>query len=251
VPDSQSQRLRRPQFFLRTLVLLVALAALALFAEVTRRRSKPAARVWPPGGASRIARLKHAGDWNVAPQAIPNLMGLLRQPTLGFNAVLSPQDLFPRDPNLIYCPLISLTGRGAFSFTGEDLDVLRRHLDPGGGILFADAACGSPAFDAAFRRFAAELFPNHTLEPIPRDDELYTDVFGFDLSRCHYTKAAGGIQDYPLLEGVRLNGQWAIIYSKYGVSCVLDRDHDGGCKGYKRNDAVKIWANVLIGSALP
>ena len=28
---------------------------------------------------------------------------------------------------------------------------LRRHIEPGGGTLFADAACGSPAFDAAFR----------------------------------------------------------------------------------------------------
>ena len=31
----------------------------------------------------------------------------------------------------------------------DDVQALRRHLDPGGGTLFADAACGSPAFDAA------------------------------------------------------------------------------------------------------
>ena len=34
----------------------------------------------PKRGALRIAKLKHAGDWNIAPQAIPNLMDALRKP---------------------------------------------------------------------------------------------------------------------------------------------------------------------------
>ncbi|HZW29390.1 MAG TPA: DUF4159 domain-containing protein, partial [Isosphaeraceae bacterium] len=133
----------------------------------------------------------------------------------------------------------------------EDLDALRRHLVPGGGTLFADATCGRPAFDAAFRRLVAELLPDRKLVPIPRDDELYTDAMGFDLSQCRYTKCAGGITDSPRLEGVKIDGHWAIIYSKYGIGCVLDRDHDGGCQGYLRNDAIRIWWNVLISSALP
>src|SRR5262249_8735190 len=157
------------------------------------------------------ARLRHAGDWNIAPRAIPNLMDALRKPPFGFNGVLSEKGLFPRDPNLIYYPLIYLTGRGAFSLPEEDLDALRRHLDPGGGTLFAAAACGSPAFDAAFRRLVAELLTFHKLEPIPWDDELDTDRMGFDLSQCQFTKAAGGIKDYPRLEGVKIDGHWAII----------------------------------------
>jgi hypothetical protein len=245
-------RLRRPQFLLRTLVLLIAVVALGLFAEVTRRRSQPRSLAWPETrGALRIARLMHAGDWNLDPQAIPNLMDALRKPPHGFDVFLTQKDLFPRDPNLIYYFLIYIHGRGTFSLSDEDLVALRRHLGLDGGVLFADAACGDPAFDAAFRRFAAELLPDHKLEPIPRDDELYTDRSGFDLSRCQYTKAAGGISDYPQLEGVKVNGYWAIIYSKYGIGCVLDRDHDGGCKGYVRDDAVRIGANVVIHSTMP
>ena len=34
----------------------------------------------PKRGALRIAKLMHAGDWNIAPQAIPNLMDALRKP---------------------------------------------------------------------------------------------------------------------------------------------------------------------------
>ncbi|MGP0067778.1 MAG: DUF4159 domain-containing protein, partial [Isosphaeraceae bacterium] len=106
----------------------------------------------PRRGALRIAKLKHAGDWNIAPQAIPNLMDALRKPPYGFDVVVTQKDLFPRDPNLIYYPLIYIHGRGAISFPKEDLEALRRHIEPGGGTLFADAACGSAAFDASFRR---------------------------------------------------------------------------------------------------
>ena len=130
-------------------------------------------------------------------------MDALRKPPLSFDVVVTQKDLFPRDPNLIYYPLIYIHGRGAFSFPKEDLEALRRHLEPGGGTLFADAACGSPAFDASFRRFVAELLPNNKLEPIPRDDELYTNKVGFDLSNVQFTKAAGGARDFPQLEGVK------------------------------------------------
>ena len=120
--------------------------------------------------AFRMAKLKHAGDWNVAPQAIPNLMDALRKPPYKFDVVITQKDLFPRDPNLVYYPLIYIHGRASLSFAKRDLDALRQHLEPGGGTIFADAACGSPAFDAAFRRFVAELFPNNPMVPIPHDD---------------------------------------------------------------------------------
>ncbi len=49
----------------------------------------------PKRGALRIAKLKHAGDWNIAPQAIPNLMDALRKPPFSFDVVLTQKDLFP------------------------------------------------------------------------------------------------------------------------------------------------------------
>ena len=195
--------------------------------EVHDFKADPAKR-----GALRIAKLRHAGDWNVAPLAVPNLMDALRKPPLSFDVVINHKELFPSDPNLIYYPLIYVHGRAALSFTREDLDALRRHLEPGGGTLFADAACGSPAFDAAFRRFVAELFPgNPQLVPIPRDDELYSTKVGFDLADSQYSKAAGGGKDFPQLEGVKINGHWAIIYSKYDIGCALERHSGPGLQG--------------------
>jgi hypothetical protein len=205
----------------------------------------------PKRGALRIAKLKHAGDWNIAPQAIPNLMQALRRPPLNFDVSITQKDLFPRDPSLIYYPLIYIHGRATMSFDREDLDALRRHLEPGGGTLFADAACGSAPFDAAFRRFVAELLPNHPLVPIPRDDDLYTSKVGFDLSGVQYTKSAGGARDYPRLEGVKLNDHWSVIYSQFDIGCALERHTGLDCKGYVHESAVKIAANIVIYSTLP
>jgi hypothetical protein len=203
----------------------------------------------PKRDALRIAKLKHAGDWNIAPQAIPNLMDALRKPPYSLNVVLKQKDLFPRDPDLLYYPLIYIHGRAALSFGREDLDALRRHVDT--GTIFADAACGAPAFDAAFRRFVAELLPNNPMVPIPRDDELFTKNIGHDLSKVQYTKAAGGAQNFPQLEGVKINDHWVIIYSKFDIGCALERHTGIECKGYIYDSAVKIAGNIVRYSMLP
>jgi hypothetical protein len=205
----------------------------------------------PKSGTLRIGKLMHAGDWNVAPQAIPNLMDALRKPPYRFDVAITQKDLLPGDPNLIYYPLIYIHGRASLRFGREDLDALRRHLDPGAGTLFADAACGSPAFDAAFRRFVAELMPNNPLVPIPRDDPLFTIQVGADLSKVQYTKAAGGGRDFPQLEGVKINGHWVIIYSKFDIGCALERHTGIECKGYTYESALKIAGNIVIYSTLP
>jgi RNA polymerase sigma factor (sigma-70 family) len=202
-------------------------------------------------GALRVARLKHAGDWNIAPQAIPNLMEALRESPVGLDVNLSEKGLFLLDPSLVYYPLVHIHGREAFSFTNEELNALRRHLDPGGGTLFADAACGSPAFDVAFRHFIAHLLPDRKLEPIPRDDEIYHMPKGFDLRDCQYTDAGGGRKDFPQLEGIKINGHWVIIYSKLGIGCALDRQPGLDCKGYTFESAVRITGNIVMYSTVP
>ncbi len=208
----------------------------------------------PVRGALYIAKLRHAGEWNLAPNAIPNLMTFLRQQQsqLKFDVVINHREITtPRDPNLVYYPFLYMHGRAAFSFQAADIAALRQHIEPGGGIIFADAACGSPSFDAAFRKFAVELYPDHPLEPIPPDDELYTTRCGYDLSDIHYTKAAGGGTGKPQLEGIKINGHWAVIYSKFDIGCALERQAGIDCKGYTHESALRIAANVVIYATLP
>ncbi|MFO0908642.1 MAG: DUF4159 domain-containing protein [Isosphaeraceae bacterium] len=201
-------------------------------------------------GALQVAKLRHAGDWNVAPLAVPNLMASVRD-RLGLDVVLSHREIFPRDPNLVNFPLVYIHGRASLAFGADDLAALRRHIDPGGGTLFADAACGSPAFDGAFRKFVAELLPDQPLVPIPRDDEIYTKKVGYDLADVQYSKAAGGQRDFPQLEGIKINGHWAVIYSKYDIGCALERHQGLDCKGYTPESALRIATNIVVYSTLP
>ncbi len=231
------------QIRLCTLLLVVAVIAVALEAYLLLRSEKPNSYAGPPRGELRVGRLINDGDWNADPLAFEHLGTVLKQ--LGLTLKVREIASKPSDPGLIYFPLLYLHGRGAVSFSAQDLAALRQHLVPGVGTLFADAACGSSAFDASFRRFVTQLFPNDSLVAIPRDDEIFSTKVGFDLSACHYTNAAGGRADFPQLEGVKVDGRWAIIYSKYGIGCTLDRDHDADCKGYLWEDAGRIGVNAL------
>ena len=204
----------------------------------------------PKRGALRIGKLRHAGEWNIAPLAIPNLTTALRD-KLKFDVTINHKELLARDPSLVHYPLVYLHGRASLSFGDEDKEALRRHLSPGGGTLFADAACGSPAFDASFRQFIAELLPTGKLEPIPKIDPFYTRGIGYDLSTTQQTPAAGGKVDYPDLEGVKVDGRWAVIYSKLDIGCSLQKQSGIECRGYTHESATRIATNIVIYSTLP
>jgi Domain of unknown function (DUF4159) len=213
--------------------------------EVVRNKMEP-----PKRGALQIAKLKHAGDWNVAPMAVPHLTTALRD-RAGLDVVINHREILPDDPNLVNFPLLYIHGRAGLTLSPDDQKALRRHLDPGGGTIFADAACGSTPFDAAFRKLVAEMLPDHPLMLIPRDDPIYTKQVGYDLSDVKYTKAAGGREGFPDLEGVSINGHWAVIYSKYDIGCALERPQGIDCPGYTHESAVRIAANIVLYSTLP
>jgi hypothetical protein len=206
----------------------------------------------PQRGALRIGKLRYGRDWNLAPLAIPNLTTFLRQSDLKFDVVINHREITsPSDPNLTNYPLLYMHGRTGFTMPANDQEALRKHLDPGGGLLFADAACGAEAFDTAFRALCKTLYPDHPLEPIPPDDRLLSDQSGFDLSQVTYTKAAGGATAPPQLEGIKLNNRWVVIYSKYDIGCSLERQTGIECKGYVHESALRIGANVVIYATLP
>jgi hypothetical protein len=50
----------------------------------------------------------------------------------------------------------------------------------------------------------------------------------------------------PKLEGVRIGDRWAVIFSRYDLSCALEKQNSMECAGYGREDAEKIALNVLL-----
>ena len=181
-------------------------------------------------------------------------MEVLRRPPLSFDVVITQEELHPRDPNLIYYPLIYVHDRATqVGRQGRPRRACAHHLEQGGGThIHRLRRLRQRAFGASFRRFVAELLPNNPLVPIPREDELFTKRVGFELTEVHYTgSAGGGLGPPPQLEGSKINDHWAIIYSRYDIGCALERHTGIDCKGYTHESAVKIAANIVIYATLP
>ncbi|MBX6315843.1 MAG: DUF4159 domain-containing protein, partial [Isosphaeraceae bacterium] len=89
------------------------------------------------------------------------------------------------------------------------------------------------------------------LVPIPPDDPIYSTKVGFDLSDCRLNSVAGGRRGVPRLEGVQLNGHWAIIYSPFDIGCALESHQGPDCRGYTHESALRIAANIVLYATMP
>ena len=164
------------------------------------------------------------------------------------------KNLVPSDENLRSYPLAYLHGRSAFEFSPQEIGKLREYLN-GGAVLFADACCGSPQFDQSFRKLVQQLFPDQKLERIPITHELFSQGIGFDIRKVkRRIPQSGNLTDpldptlregEPFLEGIQIKGRYCVIYSKYDLSCALERQASVACAGYDHHDAVRIAVNVI------
>jgi hypothetical protein len=204
-------------------------------------------------GLLQVAKLRHTGDWDAAPRALHNVLRALNR-TAGPLASEHQKNLVPSDENLRSYPLAYLHGRSAFQFSPQEIDKLREYLN-GGAVLFSDACCGSPQFDQSFRNLVRQLFPDQKLERIPITHELFSQGIGFDIRKVkRRIPQSGNLTDpldptlregEPLLEGIQIKGRYCVIYSKYDISCALERQASVACAGYDYQDAVRIAVNVI------
>lgn len=205
-------------------------------------------------GFLQIAKLRHTGGWDAAPQALRHLLIALNK-TVGLAASTKQKDLLLVDPNLYSYPLLYMHGRNDFAWNAKERERLRDHLKRG-GVLFADACCGSPLFNASFRREIAETFPDRKLQRIPPEHELFSAKIGHDLRKVQRRELevnnstdlirVAVRQVEPYLEGIEIDGRYVVIYSKYDISCALERQASVACPGYLHEDAVRLAVNVVL-----
>ncbi len=210
-----------------------------------------------PRGYLKVAQLRHAGDWQPAPRAMRNLMTEVRDPAkLGLDVALETKEMPLGDPNLLDYRFLYMHGRNEFKYPeGEGLKKLKFNLETG-GLLFADACCGAKRFDAAFRQFVKDLWPDgkYKLEPIPLSDELFSAELNgakIETVRCRREGADGKAEAEPrsvapALEGVKVNGRWAIIYSKYDIGCALEKHKSSDCLGHDYASAVTLGKAAVL-----
>jgi Domain of unknown function (DUF4159) len=208
-------------------------------------------------GYLRVAQLMHNGEWQPAPKAMHNLM--VEANKVGLDVALEPKAIYPSDGNVVDYRFLYMHGRGAFPYKASQLEHLRFDLEENGALLFADACCGSKPFDDSFRKFMDELWADHKdkpkLEPIPPDDELYSAELNskkIDYVMCRRESPDGkGIDTEfrkvkPALEGVKLNGRWVVIYSRYDIGCALERHPTPGCLGHDYASAVALGKAAVL-----
>ena len=202
-----------------------------------------------------IAKLRHPGDCDAAPDALVHLMETAMV-ALKIRLDLHPALLDITDPALFDYHLVFMQGRTAFRLTGRERAQLKRYVERGGMVL-ADAIGDSKAFAESFRREMAAVFPDHPLKVIPAGDAMLTTTYGgFDLAKVSRRDpqpgGAGGpvnvaVRRVPLeLEGIKLGNRYGVIFSPFDLSCALEKHESLEGRGYKREDAARIGLNVLL-----
>jgi hypothetical protein len=160
------------------------------------------------------------------------------------------------DESLYRYHLVFMHGRHEFRLTPAERETLSKYLQRGGTLL-ADSICASRGFTTAFRREIATALPGKSLERIPHDEPIFTGAYGgYDVRQVSLRdpEAVDGGQPIaarirqvePQLEGVNIDGRWAVIFSPFDISCALESHEAVGCRGYTQQDAARLGLNVLL-----
>jgi hypothetical protein len=206
--------------------------------------------------ALRVAKLQHSGGADDAPTALANLLSLLQEHS---RLRVSPEKYLvaPTDTRLADYPIAFLHGRRRFRFSPEQREALARFV-ANGGVILADAICASAEFADALREEVAAIWPERPLERIPPTHPLFTDHFhGHDVTsvtlrdpkaraRSDDPLAARLERTTPLLEGIEMDDRYVVIFSPYDISCALENRPSLECRGYIRQDAMRLGINLIL-----
>ena len=221
----------------------------------------PKADSGPTRGVFKVAQLQTVGgDGEAAPAAMRNLMTHLRETTkLDVSLKKLEPSPFPGDERLFNYKFMYLHGRKPFTLEGDGLESIKSNLQTG-GLLLADAGCNGfdawQKFDASFRANCKKLFPDNPLQVIPANDPLLGAKMNggsaITTVRCRRERTDGKgpeaeMRNYaPYLEGVKVDGRWVIVYSKYDIGCALEGHKASDCMGHDRDSALKIGSAVVL-----
>ncbi|HKB01184.1 MAG TPA: DUF4159 domain-containing protein [Gemmataceae bacterium] len=209
-----------------------------------------------------LAQVRHdGGDWQPAKNALRALAVNARDKylldvSLAKQVVRMGGELKPGEgkrPEVWGYKFVYMHGKQKFTTEEQEVQNMRVHLDMGATLL-ADACCGAEPFDQAFREFARKLYPDKKLEVIPADDFLYSEKLNGEAItrlRCRTAKPDGTAEATfkevpPMLEGINVDGRWAVIYSRYDIGCALEKNKSSACKGYDPDSAMRLATAALL-----
>ncbi|MFP4053010.1 MAG: DUF4159 domain-containing protein [Phycisphaerae bacterium] len=191
-----------------------------------------------------VAQIRHGGDWDPTPHALPNLLKYVQKNTT-LNVKFEREVVDLDSVDVFKQPLLYMTGLRDFKLSDQQVKRLRAYL-ASGGVLIADAAAGRAAFDKAFRRELKRVLPEHKLEQIGQDSALLE--MPYKIKAVDYTplvKAQQKDLNTPQLLGVTLDGQLGVIYSPLSLSNGWEQLGFPYNRGYSDEDAIRLGVNLF------
>ncbi len=131
------------------------------------------------------------------------------------------QDKVPLSTDIFNYPFLVITGNSGFTLDEEKSKLLRDYLQLG-GTLFIDNSGGvkGNAFDLSLRKEFKKVFPDGNFETIPVNHVLFRTFYLLK-------SPSGRIIAQPFLEGLKISGRYAVIYSMNDLFGALARDEQG------------------------
>ncbi len=203
-------------------------------------------RDMPKSDTVALAQIRYDGIWKTRHAGLSVLLQSFNRRT-GIPVQFGLKDMGLADAGLFASPLIYLTGHEYFELKPAEVSALRDYLQ-NGGFLFAEACCGRRGFDLAFRRMLKGLFPQHPIQVIPPDAVLMREPN--DVRQAGVTPALmqelGAASIPPHLEGIELDGHYAVIYSPFALAGGWEMAQSPYARGYTDESSVRIGQNILL-----
>ena len=202
-----------------------------------------------------VPKILHTGGSDDAPHSLSHLLREVRSQTKVRLSTTHP--LLPAtDKQLLDYPIAFMHGRRSFRFSAQERKALEIFVKRG-GFLFADSICASPQFTQSFRREMEAIFPAHPLRRISAKHPMFSGDFrGYKIGNVQLRDPQmRGKEDRldakiesttPFFEALEINDRIAVIFSPYDMSCALEQSASLECKGYLREDAMRLGVNVIL-----
>ncbi|MEL7240391.1 MAG: DUF4159 domain-containing protein, partial [Planctomycetota bacterium] len=200
-----------------------------------------------PATKLKLARVRHAGNWNPEPGGWQQLSNVLAN---GGDLDLTVEASKASELVAGEFDVAHLTGTEALDLTDEQKAGLKAFVGQG-GTLIIDAAGGSSAFTTSTDVLLPKLFGEAAAEamrqPLPVTHAIYRagdepiEEVGY---RAHARKTLGN-ENKPRLRGIEIDGRLAVIVSNEDLTNGLVGSPVDGVVGYTPEDATRLMTAVL------
>ena len=171
-----------------------------------------------------IGTARYSGDWDCDKTAMPNLAYQLEK-RVGLAVETETKSVSLSSNQIFRCAFLFLSGHSNFTLQPAEITQLKRYIEAGGAVWLNDSTHeGNTTFDVAIRRELNRLLPGAKLEPIPMDDPIFSACYDLRRGFKGYDIPPGDKYRENRLNGIRVGGRWAIVYSRndYGDGLEID-----------------------------